>query len=438
MIHLANILIATEDAVLGQEILAKVRQHGYDGRVVASQQAALGTAQQEHPDILLVGSTLSEGDPLSLAHALRDTPNCADIPVALIATDSSVELKRIAMEAGFDDVLTTPLDDTKLVARLRPLVRLSTMHGELHQRARSAARFGVVVEEDLPRPTVDADYPLLLVGEAAEELRAPLVKACIVTANDPFVADDMLSSTNFDAAVVVPDDNTGPYLDLCAQTRNNPRLFNLPVLVVSKPGLISETEAYRHGASGWFERPVDPVALRTTVLGLVRRQRLRWSIREALGRTLGDTTRDPGTNLYNRRFLDAYLADRVTYAQDHGRHLSIMFFRVPDVEGIRQRFGEEQATHLRLQLGQWITGLLRGEDLTARYDENEFCVVLPDTPKEEAQIVMHRIAGVLAYTDFAVVDVYQPVKVWVRVGGADLTPDDSVDSLVERARRDVL
>ncbi|HIJ64269.1 MAG TPA: diguanylate cyclase, partial [Rhodospirillaceae bacterium] len=86
---------------------------------------------------------------------------------------------------------------------------------------------------------------------------------------------------------------------------------------------------------------------------------------------------------------------------------------------------------------QWITSLLRGEDLTVRYDENEFCVVLPDTPKDEAEIVMNRIAGVLAYTDFAVKEVYQPVKVWVRAAAADLQPGDTAASLIERARRDI-
>ena len=171
---------------------------------------------------------------------------------------------------------------------------------------------------------------------------------------------------------------------------------------------------------------------------MVRRQRLRWSIRTALGETLQEATKDAATGIYTRAFLDAYLADEVAFATSHGRHLSIMFFRVPDIEGVRQRFGDEQAEHLRLQVAQWITGLLRGEDLTARYEENEFCVVLPDTPKDEAEIVMNRIAGVLAYTDFAVVEVYQPVKVWVRVGSADLQPDDSVDELVRRARQNIV
>jgi two-component system cell cycle response regulator len=61
--------------------------------------------------------------------------------------------------------------------------------------------------------------------------------------------------------------------------------------------------------------------------------------------------------------------------------------------------------------------------------------MLPDSPLSEASLVINRIAGVLAYTDFAVRDVYEPVKVWVRVGSAELTDGDTAESLIARARQ---
>ena len=155
MIHLANILIATNDPALGQELLNKIRRHGYDGRVVSSQNAALATAQQEHPDIVLVGPSLAGGDPFSLAKGLQDSATCTDIPISLIAATGATEILLQALDAGIDDVLAGPFDDVKLLARLRPLVRLSTMQAELHQRARTARRFGIDIDERLPRDTTE-------------------------------------------------------------------------------------------------------------------------------------------------------------------------------------------------------------------------------------------------------------------------------------------
>lgn len=439
MIHLANILIVSDDPVLAQELLSKLRRHGYDGRVVSTQEAALATAAQEHPDIVLAAENLASGSGIDLAIALKAVPGCADIPVCLVAAARSPQLKAQALAAGVDDVLSPPLDDTKLLARLRPLIRLAIMRAELYRRAATARQFGIALKEDVPRVETEGAYPLLMVGARAASLDALLEGAALTHAADPFVADDLLAHHNFHAAILAPDADPAPYLDLCAQIRNNPRLFNLPVVVVSQPGQIGEAVAYHHGASAFFVEPIDPIELRSATLSLVRRQRLRWIIRAALSQTLQPASRDGATGTYTRQFLDAYLARQVDYAASHGRHLSVMFFRVPDIEGIRQRFGEEQSNHLRLQVAQWITGLLRGEDLTARFEENEFCVVLPDTPKIEADVVMNRIAGVLAYTDFAVKDVYQPVKVWVRAGMADLQPEnDGLANLIARARQNIV
>lgn len=439
MIHLANILVVSDDAALGQQLLSMIRRHGYDGRLVPSQDAALATAQQEHPDVILIGPSLEGGSPLILGQALKALPDCSDIPVCLYTPDLSGEIRRDAYAAGIDDVMAAPPTDQKLLARLRPLVRLSTMYAELHQRAKTARRFGVGIEDTLPRVEIQGRYKLLIAGEDGDDMRLPLAdNADITHVADPFQAEDSLGASMFDIALLAPQDDPAPYLDLCAQIRNNPRLFNMPVLILSRPDQVSEDMAYHHGASARYERPVNPLALQATALSLVRRQRQRWAIRQALQKTLQSPTRDGSTGVYNRAFMDGYLADQVDFAKAHGRHLSVMFFRVPDVEGIRQRFGEEQADHLRLQLAQWISSLLRGEDLVTRFEENEFCVILPDTPKGEADVVMHRIAGVLTYTDFAVKDVYQPVKVWVRVGGSDLQPDDDVASLLTRARHNIV
>ncbi len=438
MVHLANILIAAEDPTLAQELLRQIRRHGYEGRTAASLDAALAAVRQERPDMVLVGADVDGADALALAERLKAQPDCAEIPVCLLAAARSPSLKARAFAAGLDDVLSPPLDETKLMARLRPLARLAIMHAELHRRAAVARRLGIEIDERLPPATLDGGFPILVVGPGGPDLAASLSGHQVSLAADPFEANDLLERNNFDAALVLPAEDPSTYLDLCAHLRNNPRLFNLPVLVVAEPHRLGEAVAYRHGASGFFVRPVDPAELQSAVNTLVRRQRQRWMIREALGRTLQPGTRDVATGLYNRAFLDTYLADRVPFCAAHARHLSIAFFRVPDIEGVRQHFGEEQAKHLRLQVAQWITGLLRAEDLTAQYEENEFCVLLPDTPKEEAEIVMHRIAGVLAYTDFAVKDVYQPVKVWVRVGAANLQADDGVDTLISRARRDIV
>jgi len=435
MIHLANILIATDDSAFGADLLNKLHRNRYEGQVVASQEEAIAAAVQERPDIVLLGSSIRGGDPMTLTRMLKAKPETGDIPVCLLAAEASAELQNRALSVGMADVLAPPLSETKLISRLRPLVRLSSMQTELQQRGQAAQKFGISIETKLNRRNDDKRERILLIGKNAGNLAKHLPHADISSVEDPFQAEAELEKHSYDAAIAMPNGESDRYLDLCVQIRNNPRLFNLPVIMVAKPGEVDEDTAYQHGVSGYFQEPADPFELNNAAMFMTRRQKLRWQIREALGEAETPLIKDAATDVFSRSFFDAYVSQRVTYALNHGRPLSIGFFRVPDVESIRQRFGEEQANHLRLQVSQWISGLLRVEDMTARYEDNEFCVLLPDSPQTEASLVINRIAGVLAYTDFAVRDVYEPVKVWVRSGYAELVDGDNTESLIARARQ---
>ena len=177
--------------------------------------------------------------------------------------------------------------------------------------------------------------------------------------------------------------------------------------------------------------------LRYDLTTLIKRQRLRWSIRQALDRTKQGATLDETTGAYTWEFLSQHLGGLIGAAHTWEKHLTLVFFSVPGIVEVREQFGDEAGVHLTRQLAQWITTLVRAEDLTAHYGEHDFCVSLPDTPLHEAGVVMNRIAGILSYTDFAVPEVYQPVTVEVEVGMAELEPHDTAESLIARARENL-
>jgi two-component system cell cycle response regulator len=433
MIRLANVLIVDDNSSRARHLAERLAAGGYHAVVATSAPEARSHARDEHPDLVLLVS-VPDGDVIAFGSTLKAEPATDDIPVLLLAGETTADVCRRALDAGLDDVLEPIADDDELHARLRPLVRLETMHAELRQRARVAAEFGISARQRVSGPG-DTPPAILLVGDNAAAVAAVLEGIGeLVTCSGLFEAEDLLGRRNFDAALLTFAAEPEGLLGFCSQVRHNPRLFNLPmVLLRSGTG----DEAYRRGATRVLSADVDPMVLRSVVLAQVRRQQLRWNIRAALNDSLAEATRDPGTGAYSRAFFDAYVANRLELAKTQNRHLAVVFFAAPNIEGVRRQFGDDAALHLTQQVGQWITGLLRAEDLTAAYAPHEFCVVLPDTPLAEAEVVMHRIAGVLAYTDFAVRDVYQPVKVWVQVGCTDAQNDDTVASLLARARHNI-
>jgi len=389
-----------------------------------------------HPDIVLVDQDGMTQDPVEFGSAIKSAPPTAEIPVVIISDDATPQLQARAFDAGLDGVIPATCPVSELLARLRPLVRLAVLHSELQVRSAVAERFGVIVTrrsiQEHNENGKQTRPRILILGDEAKKAAAGLADESDLTeAANIYEAEDFLSRSRFDAAIVANSGNAETAASLCTQVRHNPSLFNLPIAVLG-----DGMEDYYHRGASWVLPPgVEPGVVRDGVMTLVRRQQLRWAIRNSIAESLAEPTRDPCSTLYSRAFLEAYLEERVALANSAHRHLTVAFLSAPNIDSVRREFGDDAALHLTTQVGQWITGLLRIEDVVARYTATEFCVVLPDTATSEADVVLNRIAGVIAYSDFAVRDVYQPIKVWLEVESGPALDADNLASLIKRIRK---
>jgi two-component system cell cycle response regulator len=434
MSHLGSLLLALGDNKASEAMAKGLENASYNPHQAKGLADTLAKAKSLHPDLILIDDGLEGGKGCDLARTLKSSPEASDIPIFILSAKDDAHGAAKAIEAGADDFAHLGLDLDVLSQRLRPLLRLSTMHAELKHRAQMAKSFGLDVPPQVESGVDGANQRLLVVSPDSQTIAKMLPKADIVHTADLFEAETLLAKTSFDACLLDVTHRSEEALSLCSQIRNNTRLFNLPVLLIASPGLFpNEAEPFKRGASRVLHRPLDKSRLDVELDMLVRRQRLRWKFRDALMRTHGEGTKDDRTAAYGKAFLNAYLGNRLALATSGDRHLSVMYFNIPNITSLGRQFGLEAAELLLSQLANWIIGLLRAEDLTARTGETEFCLVLPDTPIEEAVIVMHRISSVLTYTDFAVPEVYQPVKVWVEAGSAYSKPGDTVETLLARA-----
>jgi two-component system cell cycle response regulator len=195
-------------------------------------------------------------------------------------------------------------------------------------------------------------------------------------------------------------------------------------------------EAIRAGASLVLGHGAGEDRLRYFLASYGRRQQIRRRIRDAIETTKTVRTRGTHTHSYIPAFLKAHLTALIGEAHDGQKHLTVLIFSVADsLIPFKAEFGEEAARELTRQVAQWVSGLVRLEDVVANFGGGEFCVSLPDTPLNEAEAVIGRVTGILEYTDFAVRDVYRPVKVTVKVGCAELEADDDAGAMIARARQ---
>ncbi len=100
---------------------------------------------------------------------------------------------------------------------------------------------------------------------------------------------------------------------------------------------------------------------------------------------------DKLTGLMNRQFWHQQLQLEIARAERYERPLSLMIFNIDRFKALNDEFGHQKADLLLQALARQTAGLLRDNDLLARFAGAEFAVVLPDTTLTGAMEVANRL-----------------------------------------------
>jgi two-component system cell cycle response regulator len=444
MPHSAHVLVAAGDDFDRGRMAVMLADSGYRVSAAASGRKALGLVGELQPDIVVIGASVEDIDLSAMIEQAKAADDEHAPRVVVVASEISGTLRGRCVMAGVDDVIEGPLEPAVMLSRLKPLCRLSTMRAELRRRAATAQAVGVDATADPPTPAGNGPCRVMVVARPGGTAERAVVSALsggfvLTSESDPYRAGAAVEAERFDAMVLVADgkrEAAEPLLYLASHLRNNPCLFNLPVMMLHSEGVFADGgDPYRHGASIALGLPLEKAALAAGIQVLVRRQRARWAMRDAFDAILHAVVPARGHAAYDEIFLRRHLQYVVDDAHCRGRHLSLAIFSLHNLEDIERRFFADAGAMLVGKVATWINGLVRCEDLVARLGPDKLCVVLPDTAPEEGVTAVQRIGAILSASDFHLTEeVMQPIRLWIDTGCASIAPGDTAQSLLDRAR----
>ncbi len=111
--------------LLGKEFRVRLARNGREG---------LESVRARPPDLVLTDVMMPELSGTELCRALKGDPATRAIPVVLVTSKAEREMKIEGLELGADDYVTKPFHPRELLARVRSLVRLHRLQGEIALR----------------------------------------------------------------------------------------------------------------------------------------------------------------------------------------------------------------------------------------------------------------------------------------------------------------
>ncbi len=431
-------VLVVDDIISNVKLLeAKLAAEYFEVVSALNGEQALARVAAEIPDIILLDVMMPGMDGFEVCRRIKANPKTAHVPIVMVTALDQPSDRITGLEAGADDFLTKPVDDTALFARVHSLVRLKMMTDELRMREETGQSMGLV---DPGEAMVDSDSPgrILVVDDRPESVawyRTALEPKNKVTTIETF--DEALlraRGDDFDLIVVSLGIRAFDGLRLCSHLRSIPEARGAPILVVVSEGETRKlAQALDMGVNDYLMRPVDRNELQARVRTQLRKKRYADRLRHNVQLSLEMAITDQLTSLHNRRYMARHL-DTLMKNASPTKPISFLVLDIDYFKSANDTHGHDSGDSVLKEFAGRIAANVRGIDLACRYGGEEFVVVMPDTDTTFAYTVAERLRESVEQTPFPLARPPGSIRVTVSVGLAcSLGGDDTADNLLYRA-----
>ncbi|MEL6960179.1 MAG: diguanylate cyclase [Pseudomonadota bacterium] len=431
--------VATNRIVLKVKLLAAQ----YRVRPCTSFQDAATEVAAALPDLIIMDMCSNRKEAAAFCQHLKADDRTALIPV--IATGSfATPLERVTvLEAGADDILTKPIDDQILQARIRCLLRTRDAKHELRMRdgtrtalgfAEDASSFAkpasVVIASTLPRPKTGAlSSGLRNAQVTAAPIEGLVAGQSVVSHKDLYVLDFRTGLAD-----------THALYRLLSDLRSRPATRHAGILVLLPPvAQHAAAMALDLGANDVICADVLNTEIQHRAEVLLSAKRQADALRKTVETGLEAAITDPLTGLFNRRYAEPHLARLSEESRKSGKQFALMVLDLDHFKAVNDTYGHAAGDEVLRQVADRLKDNLRAVDLLARIGGEEFLVAIPNSDVVHARTAAERLCTLIRDTPFFVGRDKTEVRITLSVGvtlsdgspPSDMEPD--LDGLVDAA-----
>lgn len=406
----------------------KLKREYFDVITAQSGEDALKKVANESPDIILLDVMMPGMDGFEVCRRLKENPETEHIPVVMVTalTDTADRVK--GLEAGADDFLSKPVNDTALFARVKSLVRLKMTIDEWRVRENTASQLGVNDKHASVTNVPFNKASILLINDISFEttkIRDTLRQdEHNVTAFETGPeAIDSLKTQNYDMIMVSLSLQKEDGLRLCSYFRSNEKTRGLPLVMIAENNEIARVaQGLEIGAHDYIVRPIDKNEVIARTRSQIRRKRFQEQLRSNYEESLNLALTDQLTGLFNRRYLTTHFEKLLQNAKITGKALCVLLFDLDHFKNVNDTHGHNVGDQVLKIFAERVTNKVRSFDLVARMGGEEFVAILPDITQEIATQIAERLRECIELEPFKVSTPDGTITVTTSIGGAIIDP----------------
>lgn len=431
--------ILVVDAVPTNRIILRVKLSAayYEVIQADSGASALDLAARAAPDLVIIAAELPDMSGRELCALLDEQSPDLHIPVIIVHAEDDPGERLASLAAGADDVLSRPVDDMVMLARLRSLLRARDAEAELQLRDDTRRALGLAeqgadfVAPGLVRLVAPPRHP------ATRALMEGL-KARISDRIELVDPDDALREQNRAPDVVIIAEapgSLGEGLTLLPQLRASRHTRHSALIYIAQPHQRREAaSALDMGANDLLSSGLDLDELAIRLKKQIDRKRTNDRLRANMRDGLRAAVCDPLTGLYNRRYAVPHISRLAERATQKNRPYALLLADLDFFKQVNDVHGHAAGDAVLVTLAQRLKDNLRAADLISRWGGEEFLVAMPDADRTAAKHTAERLCRIMARHPVTLPDGKQ-LTITLSIGVAIGTPDSEAGplDLIERA-----
>lgn len=250
--------------------------------------------------------------------------------------------------------------------------------------------------------TAEENMQTILIIDDAKENIVVLSRLLKSQANIVFAVngEDGLEKANTESPDLILLDISMPGLngfEVLERLKKSPVTAEIPIIFITGiPDSDTEEQGLSLGAVDYITKPFASAVVKARVRHQLKLQRLTTALKEANARLTLLAMTDPLTGAHNRRHFLEILENELARTRRHYHPTSLLVMDIDRFKNINDNYGHDVGDRVIIEVVNLSTAMLRKNDVFGRLGGEEFSILLPETPLEEAHLIANRLCAQIA------------------------------------------